>query len=388
METRGILANWEPLGEQLTVWISTQGPHSVRSFLARALALDESQIRVIMPDVGGAFGLKMNPSAEEIATVLASRRLGRPVKWIQDRRENLMADEHAREDLAIVTIAAEEDGTLLGAKVRFLEGAGAFPAAHSSASVFSAMLFPGPYRIPAFAASAQTVHTNTQGRGSYRGPWMIETVAREQMIDCLAAKLGMDPLDLRRRNVIRDEELPYTMPTGMVYDQMTAAATLDQAAETIDYAGLRKRQKAARAEGRLSGIGISLFAEPTAMSFAWASTDAAAIRISPTGRVDVLMSTASHGQGLETTMAQIVADQIGVDMSQIRVVQGDTDATPFGSGTGGSRSAVIPGTAARLAAQEIRHRITAVVAFNLEASPDDIEIVDGFAYVRGTPSSA
>ena len=386
METRGILANWEPLGEQLTVWISTQGPHSVRSFLARALALDESQIRVIMPDVGGAFGLKMNPSAEEIATVLASRRLGRPVKWIQDRRENLMADDHAREDLAIVTIAAEEDGTLLGAKVRFLEGAGAFPAAHSSASVFSAMLFPGPYRIPAFAASAQTVHTNTQGRGAYRGPWMIETVVREQMIDCLAAKLGMDPFELRRRNAIREDELPYTMPTGMTYDQMTAAATLDQAAETIDYAGLRERQQAARSEGRLSGIGISLFAEPTAMAFAWASTDAATIRINPGGRVDVFMSTASHGQGLETTMAQIVADQIGVDMSQIRVVQGDTDATPFGSGTGGSRSAVIPGTAARLAAQEIRHRITAVVAFNLEASPDDIEIADGFAYVRGTPS--
>ena len=386
METRGILANWEPHGEQLTVWISTQGPHSVRSFLARALALDESQIRVIMPDVGGAFGLKMNPCAEEIATVLASRRLGRPVKWIQDRRENLMADDHAREDLATVTIAAEEDGTLLAAKVRFLEGAGAFPAAHSSASVFSAMLFPGPYRVPAFVASAQTVHTNTQGRGAYRGPWMIETVVREQMIDCLAAELGIDPLELRRRNAIREDELPYTMPTGMIYDQMTAAATLDQAAETIDYANLRELQKAARVEGRLSGIGISLFAEPTAMAFAWASTDAATVRINPSGRVDVLMSTASHGQGLETTMAQIVADQIGVDIAQIRVVQGDTDATPFGSGTGGSRSAVIPGTAARLAAQEIRHRIAAVAAFNLEASPDDIEIADGFAYVRGTPS--
>ena len=386
METRGVLASWEPSGEQLTVWISTQGPHNVRAFLARAMALDESQIRVIMPDVGGAFGLKMNMAGEEIATVLASRRLGRPVKWIQDRRENLMADEQAREDLATVTIAAEEDGTLLAAKVRFVEGAGAFPAAHASASVFSAMLFPGPYRIPTFAASAETVHTNTQGRGSYRGPWMIETVVREQMIDCLAAKLGMDPFELRRRNAIREDELPYTMPTGMVYDQMTAAATLDQAAETIDYAGLREQQRAARAEGRLWGIGISLFAEPTAMSFGWMSTDAATVRINASGRVDVLMSTASHGQSIETTMAQVVADEMGVDVSHVRIIQGDTDATPAGAGTGGSRSSVIPGSAARLAAREIRQRIATIVAHHYEASPDDIEVVDGFAYVRGTPT--
>jgi carbon-monoxide dehydrogenase large subunit len=386
LETRGILASWEPFGEQLTVWISTQGPHNVRAFLARALALDESQVRVIMPDVGGAFGLKMNPSAEEIATVLASRRLARPVKWVQDRRENLVADEHAREDAATVTLAANDDGTLVAAKVRFTEGAGAFPAAHSSASVFSSMLFPGPYRMQGFAASAQTVHTNTSGRGSYRGPWMIETVVREQVVDCLAAKLGIDPLELRRRNVIQEHELPYAMPTGMVYDQMTASATLEQAAETIGYDGLREQQRAWRAEGRLVGIGISLFAEPTAMSFAWASTDAATVRISASGRVDVLMSTASHGQGLETTMAQIVADQLGVDMAQVRIVQGDTDATPFGSGTGGSRSAVIPGSAARLAAREVRERIAAIVAHTLEASPDDIEIVDGFAHVRGTPT--
>jgi carbon-monoxide dehydrogenase large subunit len=386
METRGILATWEPYGEQLTVWISTQGPHNVRAFLARALAIDESQVRVIMPDVGGAFGLKMNPREEETATVLASRRLGRPVKWIQDRRENLMADEHAREDMATVTMAAADDGTLLAAKVRFTEGAGAFPAPHSSASVFSAMLFPGPYRIPDYAASGQTVHTNTQGRGSYRGPWMIETVVREQMIDCLAARLGLDPLELRRKNAIREDEMPYTMPTGMTYDQMTAAATLEQAAETIGYAELREQQRQWRGEGRLIGIGIGLFAEPTAMSFGWMSTDAATLRVNASGRVDVLMSTASHGQSIETTMAQLVADEMGVDIAQVRIIQGDTDATPVGAGTGGSRSSVIPGSAARLAAREVRHRIASIVAHALEASVDDIDIVDGFAHVRGTPT--
>jgi carbon-monoxide dehydrogenase large subunit len=386
METRGILASWDAFSEELTVWISTQGPHGVRSLMARALGIDDSQVRVIMPDVGGAFGLKMHPCPEEIAVVLASRRLGRPVKWIQDRRENLVCDQHAREDQATVTLAANEDGVVQAARVEFLEGAGAFPAAFGSATVFSTLLFSGPYRLPALAASARTVHTNTAGRGSYRGPWMFETVAREQMIDCLAARLGIDPLELRRRNVIRDEDLPYVMSTGLVFDQMTAAATLEQAAEKIGYVELREQQQRWRAEGRLVGIGIGLFAEPSAMAFGWMSTDGATVRIGPNGRVDVITSAASHGQSLETTIAQIVADELGVDLAHVRVRQGDTDASPFGPGTGGSRSAVIPSGAARLAAHEVRARMLAIVAHQLEASPDDLEIVDGRIEVAGTPS--
>ena len=386
METRGIVASWEPFQQELTVWISTQGPHGVRSLLARALDIDDTQIRVIMPDVGGAFGLKMNPRPEEIAVVLASRRLGRPVKWIQDRRENLVADDHARDDQATVTMAADDNGVLAGAKVDFTEGAGAFPAAFGSATMFSSVLFPGPYRLPAFAASARTVHTNTAGRGSYRGPWMFETVAREQVMDCLAAEIGIDPLELRRRNVIRDDDLPYTMATGMVYDQMTAAATLEQAAETIGYDQLRTQQKDWRAEGRLVGIGISLFAEPTAMAFSWMSTDAAIVRVGPNGRVDVVTTAASHGQSLETTIAQVVADELGVDLAQVRVLQGDTDSAPLGPGTGGSRSAVIPTSAARLAAGDVRGRMLAIVAHHLEASPDDLEIVSGHVQVVGSPA--
>lgn len=386
METRGIVASWEPFQHELTVWISTQGPHGVRSLLARALDIDDTQIRVIMPDVGGAFGLKMNPRPEEIAVVLASRRLGRPVKWIQDRRENLVADDHARDDQATVTMAADDNGVLVGAQVDFTEGAGAFPAAFGSATMFSSILFPGPYRLPAFAASARTVHTNTPGRGSYRGPWMFETVAREQMMDCLAAELGIDPLELRRRNVIGGDDLPYTMATGMVYDQMTAAATLEQAAEKIGYDQLRGQQQSWRADGRLIGIGISLFAEPTAMAFSWMSTDAATVRVGPNGRADVVTTAASHGQGLETTIAQVVADELGIELAQVRVLQGDTDVTPVGPGTGGSRSAVIPTSAARLAAGEVRSRMLAIVAHHLEASPDDLEIVSGRVQVVGSPA--
>jgi len=386
METRGILASWEPYREELTVWISTQGPHGVRSLMARALGLDDTQVRVIMPDVGGAFGLKMNPRQEEFAVVLATHRLGRPVKWIQDRRENLLVDDHARDDQATVTLAASEDGLLLGAKVEFLEGAGAFPAAFASSAVLSTMIFPGPYHVPAYGSSARTVHTNTAGRGSYRGPWMFETVAREQAMDVLATRLGIDPLELRRRNAIRDEAMPYTMASGVTYDQMTAAANLEQAAEQIGYAQLREQQRAWREEGRLVGIGISLFAEPTAMAFGWMSTDAATVRIGPNGRADVFTSAASHGQSLETTLAQVVADELGIDIAHVRVIQGDTAATPLGPGTGGSRSAVIPGTAARNAAHEVRTRMISIVAHVLEASPDDLEVVDGRVQVVGTPS--
>jgi len=386
METRGILASWDPLRDELTVWISTQGPHGVRAQMARVLGIDDSQVHVIMPDVGGAFGLKMHPRPEELATVVVTKLLGQPVKWIQDRRENLMADEQARHDQATVTMAADEAGTLLGAKVDFLEVGGAFPSPGGSAAVFTTLLFPGPYRLPAFGTSARTVHTNTPGRGAYRGPWMIETVVREQMIDCLAARLGVDPLELRRRNAIREEDLPYTMATGLAYDQMTGYATLEQAAEKIGYEALREQQRAWRADGRLVGIGICLLAEPTAMSFGWMTSDAATVRIAQNGQVTVAHSGASHGQSLETTIAQVVADELGVELDQVRVVQGDTDATPLGAGTGGSRSAVILGGAARGASREVRDRMVAIVAHQLEASPDDLVVGGGRVHVAGTPT--
>ncbi|HET6954423.1 MAG TPA: xanthine dehydrogenase family protein molybdopterin-binding subunit [Acidimicrobiales bacterium] len=386
METRGLLASWDAHRDELTLWISTQGPHSVRGQMARVLGVDDSQVRVIMPDVGGAFGLKMHTCREEIATVLASRALGRPVKWIQDRRENLVADEHCRHDQATVTMAADDDGTLLAAQVDFLEVSGAYPAAGGSAAVFTTMLFPGPYRVPAYAGSAKTVLTNTAPRGAYRGPWMIETVVREQALDCLAARLGMDPLELRRKNVIHEDELPYAMPTGLVYDQMTARATLEQAAELIGYADLRRQQQAWREEGRLIGIGIALFAEPTAMAFGHMSTDATTVRIGSNGRVDVAHTGASHGQSLETTVAQVVADELGVAIEQVRVIQGDTDATPVGPGTGGSRSAVILGTSARMAAIEVRERMFAIACQQLEAAPEDLVVADGVVHVAGTPT--
>jgi aerobic carbon-monoxide dehydrogenase large subunit len=368
METRGILASWDPAGRQLAVWLSTQGQYAARGVLARVLGVPEAQIRVIMPDVGGAFGQKMFPHPEELAVAFATRRLGRPVKWIEDRQENLVCGEHAREDQATVSFAVDDDGTILAATADFLESAGAFPVSSSSALLLTVSIFPGPYRIGAAAGSGRTVYSNTAGRGSYRGPWMIETVARELMIDHVARVLGIDPLEMRRRNVLGESDLPYTMATGFVLDQMTPAATLEQAAELIGYDEFRARQAAWRAEGRLVGLGISLLAEPSAIASGWFSTDAATVRIGVGGGVEVVTTAASHGQSLETTIAQVVADELGVDIADVRVHQGDTATTPFGPGTGGSRSAVVVSGAARQAAQEVRATVLNVAAHHLEAA--------------------
>ena len=386
METRGMLASWDPFMEELTVWASTQGPHGVRSTLSRLLDHPESKIRVIMPDVGGAFGLKMFPLREEMAVVLATRHLGRPVKWIEDRHEHLMAGPHSREEQVTLTFAADTDGRFLAAKADFLESLGAYELAASSAIVFSRMLLPGPYRMASFGSSGRAVHTNTSGRTGYRGPWMIETVVREQMIDVLARHLGIDPLELRRRNVVREEDLPYAMATGMVFDQITTAATLDQAAELLGYEQLRAQQAEWRAEGRLVGIGIGLLCEPSAMAFGPMSSEAATVRIGVNGQVDVQMSTISNGQSLETTVAQVVADELGVDLGKVRVMQGDTDTSPIGGGSGGSRAAVFASGAARGATRQLRERVIAIAGHLLEAAPEDLEMVDDRVQVVGTPT--
>lgn len=388
METRGIVSSWDPYRGQLSVHVSTQGPHGVRTQLARIMGLGDHQVRVVMPDVGGGFGQKMFLLPEEIAVPLAARIVGRPVKWIEDRRENLMAGQHAREDEVTVSFAVDDDGIILGARADFSENVGSFPAGGSSSIRFSSLVFPGPYRIPRYRATARAVFTNTNGRCSYRGPWMVETVAREQMMDRVAAQLGVDPLEIRRRNVIRAADLPYTTAAGLIYDQVTADATLEQAAGIVDYDAFRALQASRRAEGRLVGIGVSLFTEPSGIAQGTLSTEAATVRIGFNGLVEVVTSSASHGQSLETTIAQVVADELGVDMADISVTQGDTASTPYGPGTGGSRSAVLSSGAAREAARSMRAKLVRIAAHRLEAAEEDLQVVDGRVSVAGTPSAA
>jgi carbon-monoxide dehydrogenase large subunit len=389
METRGIIATWDPWTQQLDIVLAAQGVHEPRMLYSRMLGIPEDSIRVRQGDVGGSFGQKMFPMREEHAIVIAARVIGeRPVKWIEDRVENLIGGGHAREESLRIEVAVDADGVLLAARAHHLEDVGAYPTPGNGANgPIAAGMFPGPYRWGgpgSVAYTSQAIFTNTCGHCAYRGPWMMETVGREQMMDVVARKLGIDPLEIRRRNVITRDLLPFTTPTTMVYETVSPAETLEQAAVLIGYEQFRRDQEKARAEGRLLGVGMSLYVEPQ-FGFGSLGTEAATIRIEATGKVNVYMSTASHGQSIETTMAQIVADEMGVAISDIRIIQGDTEITPYGAGTAGSRTGAIAGGAAHAAALVMRDKVTAVAGRLLEVSPADIEMASSVAMVKGDP---
>jgi carbon-monoxide dehydrogenase large subunit len=387
MEPRGIIADWEPIEGRLHVHVSSQSPHEVRDVMARALGIDEGRVRVTQGDVGGGFGQKMLMGREEILVALAAKKLGRSVKWIETRNENLMASSSARIGRVTVTFALDDRGVIQGAVVDHLEDLGACPAGIAGGTANQVCrIFPGPYRIPRYGWRTASVWTNTVGRGAYRGPWMIETVAREQAIDHVARAIGLDPLDLRKRNVIRPEDLPHTTGGGYTYDTVSPAECLEQAASILDYEAARKEQAEQAARGRYLGIGISTFIEPTGRGTSKLGTEAATVRISPSGAVDVYLGTGAHGQSIETTIAQVVADELGVDYEAVTVHQGDTDASPLGAGTGGSRTAVLVGGAARASSRVVHDRLRGLAGHILEASPEDIEIAGGEAWVRGVPS--
>jgi aerobic carbon-monoxide dehydrogenase large subunit len=247
METRGIVVEWDPVGEEVTIWAATQAPHEVRSVCARLLGLPEARIRVIMRDTGGGFGQKVVPLREDLCIMLAARRVPAPLKWIEDRRENLLAAGQARHEHATVTMAFDDDGTFLAAGIDHVQDVGAYPIPHPISSAAAVgMIFPGPYRIPAASFAHKSVFSNTVGRTAYRGPWQFESVAREVMIDVAARQMGIDPAELRRRNVLRSDDLPYTNGNGMPYLEMDPQATLEQALEMIGYDDFRREQAAAR----------------------------------------------------------------------------------------------------------------------------------------------
>ena len=389
MEARSVVARFDPASPQLDIWMATQSPHDQRAVFSRLTGVPEHHVRVQAKDVGGGFGQKMFTQREEQIAILAAVKLHRPVKWTEDRRENLMASTHARADIIDCTVALDAEGRILGSYVDLLEDCGAWPVgANGGAGGAAAAQFPGPYRIPKHAFRSRSVWTNTCARGAYRGPWLLETVAREEMLDIVAREIGMDPLELRRKNVIRQEELPYPSPMGYPYDVMTCDLTLEQAAEAIDYESFRKEQQRALEEGRLLGLGIGLYAEPTAMPFGALSVGIATVRVHQTGKVHVSVGSGDHGQGTETTIAQIVAEELGVDYDDVVVLQGDTDVAPFGAGTGGSRTAVVYGNAARQAALEVREKVLRIAAHLMEAAAEDLEMEGSRISVRGTPARA
>ncbi len=384
METRGVVAKWHSASQQMTIWISTQGPHPAVAHFAKILRLPQNAVRVIVGDVGGAFGQKIAVTREETAIAIAARLVNRPVKWIEDRYENLVAGPHARRELVTVSVATEDDGTLLAMKVDHYQDVGAYGGV--GGGNFDKMI-PGPYRCPVVGTRTSAVRTNTSSRAAYRGPWMMETLLRETMMDIVAKGLGIDPLEIRRRNILHREELPHTTDCGQTYDLITANETLERAIDLFGYEDFKKEQQRLRAEGRYLGVGISVVVEPSGMSVRRVS-DGVAIRVDASGKVFVATGSGSQGHSVETTICQIIADRLGVDIADISIVIGDTAATPFGGTTGGSRNAIGGGNSALKAANELREKMLDIASEALEASVEDLEVANGSIGVRGVPTMA
>jgi carbon-monoxide dehydrogenase large subunit len=397
LEPRGCLASWLPGDETLTFWHSTQIPHPMRSALAARLGIPESAVRVIAPDVGGGFGQKIPLYREELTTAAASRRLGRPVRWIETRRENLLAALHAREDIVQVKAAVASDGTILGLDVQILTDFGAyayFPANYMARVV--GMLIPGAYRLRDYRYAITSVLTNKCPAGPYRAPMLICSWVTEGTIDAVARALGLDPVDVRRRNMLAEADLPYTTATALTYRSVHPRATLERALASFGYPTRRREVAAARAAGRVAGIGVATYVEPNTYGSEFYRTagipgsghDAAIVRIEPSGAVSAQIGIVSQGQGHLTTVAQALADELTVPIDMVRVQSGDTAAAPYGMGTRGSRGGVVSAGAALGAARILREKLARIAAHLLEAPLQDVELADGRVGVRGAPDSS
>ena len=398
MECRGGVATYDRSTGVLTYEASTQTTHLLRLLLAGFINQPINQLRVIANDIGGGFGLKFSIYREDVALCAAAKHLGASIKWVEDRQENLIAAGGARDESLELAAAVRADGTLLGLRVQMTMNQGAYPIVPPSPVVTSIVgyLLPGPYRLPAYSFAATIAATNKSSYVSLRGPWAVETVVRERLLDKIASVVGLSPIEIRRRNLMRLSEQPAAMGSGVTLDGVTAAETLERLASLVDLDEIRAEQGQARADGRLLGFGIGTFIEPAPgtpdfsakIGFPF-SPEPSRIRIEPDGRVTVFTPQVPHGQGHETTLAQVVADELGVGFSDVRIVFGDTDATPFTVyGTGGSRAGMMATGGVMLASREVRRRIINIAAHMLEANPDDLQIVDSTVSVKGAPDAA
>jgi aerobic carbon-monoxide dehydrogenase large subunit len=396
IENRACLAEWEAGTAMLTLWSSTQVPGLVRDLMADLLDLPTHRVRVVAPDVGGGFGIKSALYPEEIVVCALARQLGRPVKWVSDRREDLLTSTQAWDEVIHAELGVDADGTIAGLRARVIADIGAYSIYPWTASieVIQVISFlPGPYRVPHYRGEGVGVATNKAPMGPYRGVGRpVSAFVTESLLDRAARRLGLDPVDIRRRNMIRPEECPYRSPSGVVWDTATFQETLDVACEAADYRALRAEQAAARAAGRRLGIGVASYVELTGVGSAIpvspgstvvTGTEGVTLRVDPGGTVTASFGVACHGQGHETSLAQVVSDELGVRLTDVRVVHGDTAASPSGTGTYASRSAVLGGGAAILAGRALRAKILAIAAHQLEASPADLELADGRIAVRG-----
>ncbi|WP_371871073.1 xanthine dehydrogenase family protein molybdopterin-binding subunit [Mycolicibacterium agri] len=389
IETRGLVAEWEAASRELTMWASTQTPHELRAFAARLLGIPSQNVRVIMRDTGGGFGQKVVPMREDMCIMLAARKVRGALKWIEDRRENLMAAGQARHVDGDVRMAFDADGNILAADIDFMQDVGAYPTPYPVLTTAAiGMFFPGPYRVPKASFNYKTVFSNTAGLAAYRGPWQYETLTREILLDIAAREMGMDPVELRRRNILRGDEMPYFNPNGMPYEHVAPADTFEQAVKILDHEGFRKEQKDALEQGRYLGLGFSAYIEPTGAATGHLATEGATIRMEPTGRINVYVNGGSTGNSLETTVVQLTADALGANIDDVSTIQGDTAVTPYGAGTQGSRSGPMTAGAVNEAGAILRKQIIAMAAHLLEADESDIELANSRATVRTDPEKS
>jgi carbon-monoxide dehydrogenase large subunit len=387
METRGMVAEWEASSAELTVWASTQTPHELRAFAARLLGIPAQGVRVIMRDTGGGFGQKVVPMREDMCILLAARKVPFALKWIEDRRENLMSAGQARHVDGKARMAFDDEGNILAADIDFVYDIGAYPTPYPVLTTAAVgMFFPGPYRVPKASFNYKTVFSNTAGLAAYRGPWQYETLTREILLDIAARKMKMDPVELRRRNILRGDEMPYFNPNGMPYDHVAPADTLEQAVKILDHEGFRREQRDALEQGRYIGLGYSAYIEPTAAAAGHLATEGATIRMEPTGKINVYVNGGSSGNSIETTVVQLAADVLGANIDDVSAIQGDTAVTPYGAGTQGSRSGPMTAGAVNEAGTILRKQIVAMAASRLGVDEDAIDLFASQACVREDPS--
>ncbi|MDP1877103.1 MAG: xanthine dehydrogenase family protein molybdopterin-binding subunit [Actinomycetota bacterium] len=401
MEPRAVVAAPMGMSDEMTIWTSTQIPHVLRVLLTLVTGIPEQNLRVIAPDVGGGFGGKLQIYREEILALQLARKLGRPVKWTETRSENMVATHHGRDQIQDIELAATKDGTFLGLKVTLLANMGAYLGIITPGTPLLGMfMFPGIYKMDAYQFRCTGVFTNTTQTDAYRGAGRPEaTFAIERIVDEMAAELGIEPMELRRRNWITHEEFPYTTVAGLTYDTGNYEAATAKALDMFGYDELRAEQKRRRESGDpvQLGIGISTFTEmcglaPSrtlgALKYAAGGWEHCTIRLLPTGKAELVTGTSPHGQGHETAWSQIASSIIGIPVEDIDVVHGDTGRAPYGMDTYGSRSLAVGGQAIKKAADRLVENARLVAAHQLECAPEDLEFVEGTFKVKGDPEKA
>jgi carbon-monoxide dehydrogenase large subunit len=388
METRGVVAVRDG-AEELTLYIGCQSPHLVARWVSLALGLPQTAIRVIAKDVGGGFGQKNHPWKEEVSVILATLAFGRPLKWIEDRYENLIAANNAREQEMTLRTAFDADGRLLASHGDYSCNNGAYPQLEEC-NIAVHMFLWAAYKMPRYGFLTRGWYSNTIGLAAYRGPWAMESLIRETALDAAARRLGLDPIEIRRRNLVRREDQPAMSCMQIPLEDITPAECLDRLVQYFDVPAFRRQQAEARRQGRYLGLGFAAYIEPTgsAGSVVTMTGELAQVRIEPTGKVTATMSTHSQGHGTATTMAQIIADRLGVPYEDVTVFEGDSSRGGFSPGAAGSRQGVVAGGAAIKASELLAEKVRQVAAHLLQASPDAVRVENGMVTVAGRPDAS